>query len=207
MTNEIQYNRNGKAGTLFVDDEVIDDPYFFEDAKGRFGIAYIVDDVNGGLEYDWDDFSTPHEQWSDGYFVDFRLPNEHGRGPRGLASFVEECSDRFGPEYVFIVDCFEHGVSDYSLAGTKQYPHSQWDVARSGVLVIPKDFDDGRVYAGIVLDEYSKLVRGEVYGVAEVILDDDGLVVEEEFIGGVIGLDSAKQIAQDSLGLTGRKTL
>ena len=85
---------------------------------------------------------------------------------------------------VLPVECYAHGARHYSIAGTRNYPDRQWDVGLVG-LFVPCDDVQERYRKAIgeegadpaaardaavrdsntVLDEYSKTVNGEVYGI------------------------------------------
>lgn len=80
----------------------------------------------------------------------------------------------------FIADNYRHGQEHWSVQNTANYPDRRWDVAPRGVYVpdaetvehirnTSKDEEEAKARiikdANAVLDEYSKTINGEVYGV------------------------------------------
>lgn len=83
-------------------------------------------------------------------------------------------------QVALIVDNYRHGQEHWSIQNTANYPDRRWDVAPRGVYVpdaetvehirsTSKDEEEANARivkdANAVLDEYSKTINGEVYGV------------------------------------------
>lgn len=113
--------------------------------------------------------------------------------------------------YPLVADVYRHGQEHWSIANTMNYPDRRWDVAPAGVYEPDSDtikhireqtqteeqFRDRIISdANAILDEYSKCVNGEVYGVVTETweLDESGKgfrMTEEDSCWGFIGVEHA----------------
>ncbi|MCP1674530.1 hypothetical protein J2T57_001632 [Natronocella acetinitrilica] len=126
---------------------------------GRVVLSYLAHD-DDPMDYEWD-------RACQGRFEEFR--SAQARDERLLEL------QRDGT-LVFLVERYAHGNVHYSVAGTRNYPDRQWDVAQCAIYIPPDDeqaaFTLGRnneyvlrTYANQRLSEYSKWRNGEVYAV------------------------------------------
>lgn len=122
-------------------------------------------------------------------------------------AFIEEkVAEGHSRDDIFIIDKYDHGSVHYSISNTKSYPDQQWDVAPCGVFVHVPDPDntmtqeEKREYVNNVMDEYSEVSNGNVYGVIEEYVDDygDSLGREGEQSWGYVGLDETRRMIENN---------
>lgn len=157
-----------------------------------------------------DDMPLDYRDWlEDGMLTEFRSQNKRD-------DFIANLEAE-GRQY-FIVDKYAHGGVHYSVQNTRWYPHRHWDVAPCAVFVPPQDLQEqyhkdkykrgGKKaaretllkYANAVLEEYSQLCNGDVWGIVVATMEEAGgiyTVQKSDECWGFIGYDYAKEELKD----------
>lgn len=171
-----------------------DEVWFSSDEKYH-RISWLVHDDYGHDMHEWDSPGTEPKNWSNGLFCDFRNGYDGG-GEEARNAFIEEWTERLGPEYVFIVDVYSHGLDHFSVSNSRWYPDREWDVAPACVLVVPPDVTDPRGWADAMMESWTSLSNGDVWGIVTMVIDHDGKVVDEDSCWGFIGRENAEEAAK-----------
>lgn len=164
-----------------------------------------------------------------GYITHDPDPGDFWEGSEGLGSLrlfrtgddPNALMDQYRKEgeAPLFVERYAHGAEHYSVAGTRDYPDRRWDVAVCGIFLpceevrdrYHKACNDGTPELARkdmvqdtngVLDEYSRTVNGEVYGVVVETLRREGdILVREDHdaVWGHIGADWAVEALADMM--------
>lgn len=149
---------------------------------GGFHVAILVPDEHSCATdlVEWDDPDTDPAQWSNGVLIDFD-PNYAGpNGPEAFRDFIETMSDKVGPENVFILDRYSHGMDNYSRVNSRFLPDRQWDVSQTAVLVVPPDVTNPTEWADGMLESWNAAITGDAWGIVGYSVDADGEIVDGE---------------------------
>jgi len=158
-------------------------------------VTWLVSDQEDRSDLiEWDDPSDDPREWVNGCFRDFRNSRDGG-GEVARDDFMAEAIEAVGADHVFVVDVYSHGLEHYSVANTVPYPDRQWDVAPACVLVVPADVTSPREWAVAMMESWTAVVNGDVWGIVTHYLDDAGNVVECDSVWGMIGREWAEQAA------------
>lgn len=187
-----------------------DDVIFTKTSENEVVVSYVTHDSH----------SDASDYWKENDGVgDFTIFRTEGSRDEHLESVRAE------GKLALIVNKYEHGNVHYSVQGSMSYPDMRWDVAPSGVLVpcdhvqekyqealkAAQDIQDPAARkaaedaaladaikdSNVVLDEYSKLCNGEVYGVVHetwtVSPDGRTEMTDDDAVWGFVGYEYAKE--------------
>ena len=117
----------------------------------------------------------------------------------------------------YLVDRYQHGNVHYSVAGSRSYADSQWDVASGCGVFVPCDdvqeqfqkmkseqgemaaFEHFTQDSNNILDSYSSWCNGEVYGYLVSIYNKNGELEDTDESWNIIGEKDAKHYMQESI--------
>lgn len=178
------------------------DVYVTTNDDGSYRLAWLLNDDDGYGLWEWSDGSGDPEQWSNGAFKDFR--NHYDRydgmdGQDGRDAFFAAMVEKVGEANVFLVEVYSHGLESFSRVDAGRfYPDRQWDVCASCVLAVPPDVTNPAEWADGVLESYTSVVNGDVYGIVslDVPADYDGSPLETDSVWGFIGSEYAEEAAK-----------
>lgn len=134
---------------------------------------------------------------------------------------MQACAD--AGKIALLIDRYEHGDVHYSVAGTRKYPYSQWDVSRGTHLYVPpddfqEDYRARRAKEGEeaarewlfevsngMLNTYSDWANGYVYGAVVETWERKGKNsierVDSDECWGYIGLENARHALRSTMGV------
>lgn len=178
------------------------DVYVRTDDDGTRHVSWLVQDDDARDLIEWDDHESDPAQWCNGVFKDFR--NHHDTfggygGQDGRDAFIAAMTRKVGPDHVFLVEVYSHGLESFSRVDAgKWYPDRQWDVCAACVLVVPPDATDPVAYADGMLESYTSWVNGDVYGIVYVAVPADysGGELPTDSVWGFIGHEYAEEAAK-----------
>ncbi len=186
-------------GELPITGQIDKDNITVEEVGNLLAVGYIIHD--DGPADDWLDLQQNNEGHQ-GRLKVFRSQVERDE-------FIDEIEAE--KKICFIVDKYEHSAVHYSVANSIWLPDRQWDVAPSGVFVLPDDLQKQyhkRKYAvsragarqelvsvvNSILDEYSMWCNGEIYGVVTFVPGEKDL---EDSCWGFVGHEYALEMLKE----------
>jgi len=110
-------------------------------------------------------------------FIQFN--NRHIHYNNNPQSWIDDHAE----EDLFPVGVYEHGVIEYSLAGTSMHSNDQFDYCVGGIIAIPRDFFNTKEAARSILREYTDWCNGQVFIQVTGELQPNG-TWEWEYLGG-----------------------
>jgi hypothetical protein len=158
--------------------------------EGVYRVVYATrDDYPGDVDVlDTNIFEVFRTEWDRDAFIEEKVAEGHSR------------------DDIFIIDKYDHGSVHYSISNTKNYPDRQWDVAPCGVFVHVPDPDstmteeEKRQYVNNIMDDYSEVSNGNVYGVIEQYVDEygDTLAREGNQTWGFVGTTDTRNLIENN---------
>lgn len=197
-THSITLDDNTELELPLKPTELIDyKPPIVHRTEDEIVLGYLADD-DWGRGYYFDEFE-------EGQFYNLGMsrlaPPVTKEDPREL--YERLCQEN--PGRVFRVDCYQHGLVNFSLSS--EGPNCQWDTARGAfIYVAPEDASNPEEYARSTMREYTDWCNGRIYGMVIVSYEkqEDGTweMGDHEASWGMIGDDYAYEELQREMRAT-----